>query len=393
MNINLPATETLLGSLVGWMVTFGSLVAMPSAWAQATNKGQHDSAMGGPIRVATYNVSMYRERAGELHRELISGKSAQGVQIARVIQSVRPDVLLLCEFDYEHDAASLNAFADLYLNHDQNGSDTAISYPHRISLPSNTGMFSNLDLNRDGVAELPSDGWGFGRYEGQYAMAVLSRFPIDRDACRTFQSFRWARFPDALRPSDPITGVPFHPDSVWSQMRLSSKNHADIPIDVGMSGTTRRLHFLVSHPTPPVFDGPEDLNGRRNHDEIRFWHLYVTTAATALVDDEGTAGGLDPNASFVIAGDLNSDPHKGDSRREAIRDLLLHPRTIDAKPSSADHQEATASFGEDSVRVDYVVPSADWSVEDSGVVWPSAGQPIAKDVEASDHRLVWVDLK
>jgi len=29
------------------------------------------------------------------------------------------------------------------------------------------------------------------------------------------------------------------------------------------------IHILASHPTPPVFDGVEDRNGRRNHDEIR----------------------------------------------------------------------------------------------------------------------------
>ena len=30
-------------------------------------------------------------------------------------------------------------------------------------------------------------------------------------------------------------------------------------------------------PTPPAFDGEEDRNGRRNHDEIRFWVDYVST--------------------------------------------------------------------------------------------------------------------
>ena len=45
------------------------------------------------------------------------------------------------------------------------------------------------------------------------------------------------------------------------------------PIDVGRG---RDVHFLVSHPTPPVFDGPEDRNGRRNFDEIRFWADYIT---------------------------------------------------------------------------------------------------------------------
>ena len=48
-----------------------------------------------------------------------------------------------------------------------------------------------------------------------------------------------------------------------------------MPIRIG--GKT--VHFLVSHPTPPVFDGPEDRNGTRNADEIRFWADYVTPGA------------------------------------------------------------------------------------------------------------------
>jgi hypothetical protein len=35
-------------------------------------------------------------------------------------------------------------------------------------------------------------------------------------------------------------------------VRLSSKSHWDLPIEIGR----RTVHFLVSHPTPPTFDGP-----------------------------------------------------------------------------------------------------------------------------------------
>ena len=37
--------------------------------------------------------------------------------------------------------------------------------------------------------------------------------------------------------------------------RLSSKSHWDVPLRVG----GEVVHFLVSHPTPPVFDGPDDV--------------------------------------------------------------------------------------------------------------------------------------
>lgn len=63
------------------------------------------------------------------------------------------------------------------------------------------------------------------------------------------------------------TGVP----SGLAVLRLSSKSHWDLPDYVG----DRVVHVLAAHPTPPVFDGPEDRNGLRNADEIRFWADYV----------------------------------------------------------------------------------------------------------------------
>ena len=87
------------------------------------------------------------------------------------------------------------------------------------------------------------------------------------------------------------------------------------------------MHFLVSHPTPPVFDGPEDRNGRRNNDEIRFWADYITPGASSsyIYDDRGVVGGLKPGELFVIAGDQNSDPLDGDSIPGSIQQLLDHP--------------------------------------------------------------------
>jgi len=45
------------------------------------------------------------------------------------------------------------------------------------------------------------------------------------------------------------------------------------------------------------------------------------------------------------------------------------------------------------LRVDYVLPSADWSVADAGVFWPAPDTPgHTEALAASRHRLVWVDL-
>ena len=48
------------------------------------------------------------------------------------------------------------------------------------------------------------------------------------------------------------------------------------------------------------------------------------------------------------------------------------------------------------LRVEYVLPSADWQVEDAGVFWPAPGDPLAHLLGEADaatrHRLVWVDI-
>ena len=61
-----------------------------------------------------------------------------------------------------------------------------VDYPYAFIAPSNTGVPSGLDLDRDGETGGPNDAWGFGFHPGQYGMLVLSRFPIDQAAARTF---------------------------------------------------------------------------------------------------------------------------------------------------------------------------------------------------------------
>jgi hypothetical protein len=182
----------------------------------------------------------------------------------------------------------------------------------------------------------------------------------------------------------------FWPDSVATQVRLSSKSHWDVPIIIG----TDTLHVLASHPTPPVFDGAEDRNGRRNFDEIGFWKHYLDDSA-AITDDRGRAGGLPGGLHFVIAGDLNADPARADTTYDGVRtmaQLLGHPRVQDP----VQHRGiATATFL-GGTRVDYVLPAVGLEVLGGGVFDPDSsvdafGASIAN--AASDHRLVWLDLR
>ena len=157
---------------------------------------------------------------------------------------------------------------------------------------SNTGIPSGFDLNNNGTIGGGDDAFGFGAYPGQFGLAVFSKYPIDYPHVRTFQHFLWKDMPGAMLPDDPATPAPadwYSPEEL-DVFRLSSKSHWDLPIDLGR----KTVHFLVSHPTPPVFDGAEDRNGTRNFDEIRFWADYVRGGKQAayIYDDEGRYGGL-----------------------------------------------------------------------------------------------------
>lgn len=344
------------------------------------------------------------------------------------IQHLRPDVLLVNEMTYDQpgapgyrdgDAPGQNArrFAEGYLAQAQSDSLEPLRYTP-IMLPSNTGVPSGFDLDNSGtvvstvptVPTPPSDGgvapqtragrtyggdaWGFGTFPGQYAMALFVRsdLPVLRDSIRTFRRLRWSSMPDALVPVDSATGEPWYSPDAWNALRLSSKSHWDVPVRLPTGDT---LHVLASHPTPPVFDGAADRNGRRNHDEIRLWADYIDDA-DYIEDDSSRAGGLSSDASFVILGDLNADPERGDARPGAIQQLLNHPRVHAIEPTAAQNGQnafpsltpnATSRYG---MRLDYVLPSEGLDVLQSGV-WRPHG-PEAADPPVSDHFPVWVDL-
>jgi len=359
------------------------------------------------IRIATFNIAMGLKTEGELQRRLLSGDDEALQKVAAIIQQVRPDVLLLNEFDwFELDSTAL--FITRYLDKPQFG-NAPISYSNSVSGAVNTGVDSSLDLDKNGQLGEPTDAWGFGRFPGQYGMTVLSRFPLKLE--RSFRFFKWSDMPGAAQPLNP-DGSEWYPDEVWKKLRLSSKSHWDVSVTVG----EQPLHFLVSHPTPPVFDGPEDRNGVRNHDEIRLWADYIDPQRAGYIyDDTGVFGGLPAGARFIIAGDMNADPVDGASYKNAVSQLTENP-LINAScvPFSAGAVEAstlqggknleqkgnpaadTADFNDKYVgnmRADYVLPSATLEVVSCGVFWPAKGQPGQEWIDVSDHRLVLVDIK
>lgn len=357
------------------------------------------------VRFASYNVALYRDTLGQLAADMQSGEDPQIQKVAAVIQQVAPDVLALLEFDYDPSGQLLRDFQQQYLSKSQHG-QASIEYPYQMQFPSNTGIPTPHDYNADGKITPPNDAFGYGKYPGQYAFALLSKFPIDSNSLRSYQHFLWQQMPEAKQPKNP-DGSPYYTAAAWEQFRLSSKNHIAVPIKLP-SGKT--IHTVIAHPTPPVFDGPEDRNGQRNYDEIKLLKDIVE-GADYLVDDQGKKGGLQASDAFVVMGDLNADPIDGDSAPGAIKQLLDSKRVLAATatgplvPSSQGgkaHNKAkgdqgdpafdTAFFGK---RIDFVLPSKNLSALASGVFWPAAGEPlyeVVKDKGASDHLLVWVDL-
>jgi hypothetical protein len=406
--------RAIVGGLTALALTTATVVTgFQGASASRGNVGSAATA----VRFATFNASLNRSVAGALAAELATPGSPQPAAVAQIIQNARPEVLLINEFDY--DPAALDLFRENYLEVPQNGADPIV-YEYAYIAPSNTGVPSGFDLNNSGTVGGPDDAFGFGFFPGQFGMAVLSMHPIDTDAIRTFQHFLWADMPGALLPDNPNTpeAADWYNEEELAVFRLSSKSHWDVPIEIG--NTT--VHFLVSHPTPPVFDGPEDRNGTRNHDEIRFWADYIGPGAQTgsyIYDDAGTFGGLAPGAKFVIAGDLNSDPNDGDSIPGSAQLVLDHP-LVNTKvtPSSegaveqaalqgganlthiSDPQYDTADFADGApgnLRADYVLPRKNLRIVDAGVYWPLSTDPAFAPVgtfpfPSSDHRLVWIDI-
>ncbi|WP_429023514.1 endonuclease/exonuclease/phosphatase family protein [Aeromonas allosaccharophila] len=446
------------------------LAAAISLGILAGCNSDNDSKAADPmVRFATFNLSFDRTAAGMLTGELaltrteqdallarlaegsLSGATetkAKNVQqirnVAEIIQRTRPDVFLLNEFDNDgkgESTADLKAFNDNYLAHAQHAEVTAINYPVMQNFATNTGLMSGYDLNLDGkVNSGPDDAWGFGNYHGQYAFAVMSKYPIDTKQIRTFQHFKWKDMPGEQNPiiddcnklfdkngvKNPYRecGDAWYSDEVWQQYPLSSKNHADVPVRVKTEKGEEVIHFLISHPTPPIFANAARHTVKHNRAEIAFWNDYVK-GLNYMTDDKGTKGGLAKNAKFVIAGDLNADPLTGDGDLTAIQDLLNNPlmnQTITNGtliPVSEGGPECV-SKGADCKRnlnrpsperitnssvlqLDHVIPSANLNAVKSGVFWPAsfeAGHHLVYDAKlgiakgvSSDHRMVWVDLK
>lgn len=320
------------------------------------------------MRVAVYHTELSRDGPGLLYRDIMRGEDAQVAAVVDVIAGATPDVIVLRGIDWDLDGLALSALAE-------DLAEAGLDLPHRFATRPNQGIPTGLDIDGNGRTGDPEDAQSYGRFSGQDGLAVLSRWPIAMDEVMDFSQMLWSDLPGALLP------WPGQPDGIGEVLRLSSTAHWLLPIDTAGHG---RLWLGVFAATSPVFDGPEDRNGRRNHDEVRFWTLLLDGALPVPAPD-----------GLIIAGHANLDPDRGEGRREAIAALLTHPDLHDPRPEGA-AGTLTVDWRRDDLdrmRISYVLPSQDWRVLDAGVIWPEPDTAEAVTVDtASRHRLVWVDV-
>jgi Endonuclease/Exonuclease/phosphatase family len=395
---------------------FSVVMMLSSAYVSNSRKQSDELASSddGIVRIAMFNIwEMSTEKLTELDAAGV-GQNEQLLAAAEIIKRIQPDVLILNEIDHDIDSylagqnLTLNAelFGDAYLNQ----GDDALDLPYVVAAPCNTGFLAGKDFDNNGKIATDADRgtrdhggdcYGYGAYPGQYSMALMSRIPIDLENMRFFQNFLWKDLPDNLIPTE------WYSEDEIEIFRLSSKSHWDIPVSVG----EQTIHLLMSHPTPPVFDGDEDRNGRRNYDELRMWIHYINND-DVMVDDAGVRGGLDENESFIIVGDLNAGP-KGDqleTGERALDMLINHPRVRDCgdllvsegalygRPAGPPDFFERLTIGRSSrgMRIDHLLPSTDLEPVAGGVFWPdSTNDPdgYALAMLASDHRMIWLDFE
>ena len=335
------------------------------------------AAHADTLRVATWHVELTRKGPGLLLRDIQKDDDQVSV-VVQIIDHIAPDVILLTGLDWDPQGITLDALNQKF----------ATAFPHVHYGTPNTGIPTQLDLDGDGYLGGAGDAQGWGRFRGHGSMALLSNIPIEN--VQDFTSMLWKDQPNALLPE--ADGALFPSADVYDIQRLPSVAHWDIALKNG-------LHLLAFTANPPVFDGPEDRNGRRNHDEISFWARHLTQ--------------LEKPA--IVLGNANLDPKDGEGLHAAIRSLIDHPQLQDPKPASPGGAEAAAlqagknlkhtgdpaldtadwsdEKGPGNLRVSYVLPGRALDVHAAGVFWPRTDDPQSELlVDGPRHRLVWVDV-
>ena len=317
------------------------------------------------MRVATFAAPLSRDGPGLLLRDLNKGDDDSLNAIAAAIIQAAPDVLVLTDFDYDLDGLALAAFAQMFDGR----------YPFMFARTPNSGFATGYDIDGNGRTGDARDAQGYGRFAGDGGLAILSRFPIETGEVVDFSSLLWRDVPDAVLPQ--IDGQPFFVSGILDVLRLSSTAHWIVPIRLPEE---TKVSIMAFSATPPVFDGPEDMNGMRSRDELRLWEHVL----------DGRYG--PPPDRFVVVGNSNLDPVNGDGDSAAMQAFLSRPDIRD--PHKGITNADWGDGGPGKLRVSYVLPSTNWRIVGAGTQSPAldAVTDGQGDAIAGPHSLVWVDI-
>lgn len=318
-------------------------------------------------------------------RDLRANEDPQIAAIIAVVDHINPDILLLTNFDYDAGGTGMLEFSN----------NLQTPYEYQFSARPNAGVQTGIDVDGDGYTGDARDALGYGRFLGDGGMALFSRYPIQPEDITDLTDLRWRDVAGAVLPK--LNGEVFPSEAVQDVLPVSSSGHWIVPIDVGGVVVT----LLAYSATTPIFDGPEDFNGLRNRDELRVWEV--------LLDESIDASAFRP----ILIGNVNADPFDGEGIRSGIADILDHPALQDPAPRSNGADAAannthignpaldTADWSDEgpgNLRVSYVLPSRDLTVNGAGVFWPTMEDPLASllggdGMAAGPHHLVWVDVE
>ena len=177
----------------------------------------------------------------------IQGGEVQVQAVIADIITVRPDVIVLHRFDWDARMHAGKAFQERLTT-------AGWLMAHAFAPRPNTGELTGQDINGNGRINDSSNAQWFGNFRGNRALIVLSRFPFGSDP-KDFSNLLWADLPKS-QTNDPL--------ALAAVQRLSSVVHVKVPV-MTPGGP---IDFFTFHATTPVFDSPDDRNGRRYADEI-----------------------------------------------------------------------------------------------------------------------------
>ena len=377
--------------------TAAALITPPAAAATP-------SPPGNTVRFATFNASLNRARRGPAASPTCRRPTTpRPATVAEIIQRVRPDVLLINEFDFDADGTALRLFQQQLPVRRRTTAPRRSATRYRFIAPSNTGIPSGFDLNNYGTSiggpgrrlrlrRLPGP-VRHGRLLAATRSTPTTSGPSSTSSGRTCRA---RCCPTTRPPRRRPTGTP--PRS-WPSSRCRPR----------ATGTCRSRSAARPSTswsaTPPrrCSTVPRTATARRNHDEIRLWADYVTPGAERLhlrrrrQARRARARG----AAFVIAGRPELRParrrqHPRLDPAAAGQPAGQHHRHPDQRRGRSEQAEAAGRGrtsptesdprvrhrrlrrqlpGPGNLRADYVLPSSDLRIRNSGIFWPTVDDP------------------